>query len=465
MNKFTSFSSIIAVNESRRLISNDIMSDKELEEYILKTGKKIPKPVHDVLYLTKKYGLYDQQSVDSIRDAGKSQLDKLAFKYNIPETEIESLWKALKELKTNLRLLPQYQTASEREAFMAGKLQMSDITIDLESSAGRNAVAKLYAGMINKIVGQYVGSSNLSKADLFSAAQLGFTDAMNDWRKNDDGRNVPFKTYASYRVKQQILHDIDKYSYSLSGTNWYAREKMGSTMLTAISIDGMSRNDDGEINHDRLAALGVESDYDLSNDEMKSWDKLYKIIDNMFKQRDADVFYKYFGLKGYQKEKGKDIARSMGMSPGNIKPIIDKILKQLTKNPDAYEILQDLQSAYNESLFSELMDLDNNMVVEYLLNDDMFMLLEELTKWINKDHFKMQILPVFNELDKQSVNIIKDLLTGDFENLDSHFKSNKKLIIKFLSLVYPTENFSRKTDVALLEYMDELSYFYKKHML
>jgi hypothetical protein len=93
------------------------------------------------------------------------------------------------------------------------------------------------------------------------------------------------------------------------------------------------------------------------------------------------------------------------------------------------------------------------------------MLLEELTKWINKDHFKMQILPVFNELDKHSVNIIKDLLAGDFENLDSHFKSNKKLIIKFLSLVYPTENFSRKTDVALLEYMDELSYFYKKHML
>ena len=164
---------------------------------------------------------------------------------------------------------------------MAGKLQMSDITIDLESSADRNAVAKLYAGMINKIVGQYVGSSNLSKADLFSAAQLGFTDAMNDWRKNDDGRNVPFKTYASYRVKQQILHDIDKYSYSLSGTNWYAREKMGSTMLTAISIDGMSRNDDGEINHDRLAALGVETDYDLSSDEMKSWDKLYKIIEKL----------------------------------------------------------------------------------------------------------------------------------------------------------------------------------------
>lgn len=464
MNKFTSFSSIIAINESKRLISNDIMSDKELEEYIDKTSKKMPKSVHDVLYLTKKYGLYDQQSIDSIRDANKSQLDKLAFKYDIPGTEIESLWKSLKELKTNLRLLPQYQTASERDAFMAGKLQMSDITIDVETSAGRNAAAKQYAGMIYKIVSQYVGTSNLSKADLLSAAQLGFTDAMNDWRKNEDGKNIPFKTYASYRVKQQILHDIDKYSYSLSGTNWYAREKMGSSLLTAISIDGMNRNDDGEIQQDRLAALGVDGDFELGTDEVRSWETLYKIIDSTFKQRDADVFYKYFGLKNYQKEKGKDIARSLGMSPGNIKPIIDKILKQLTQNKDAYEILQDLRAAYNESLFSEILELDNSMVVEYLLNDDMFMLLEDLTKWINKDQFKNKVNPIFKELGKDA-EIIKDLLSNEFDYLDSNFKQNKKLIIKFLSALYPTENISRKTDVSLLEYMDELAYFYKKHFL
>lgn len=462
MNKFTSFSSIIAVNEARRLVSNDIMSDAELGDYILKTGKKIPKPVQDILYLTRKYGLLDQKSIDDIRDASKSQLDKLAFKYNIPETEIEGLWKGLKELKTNLRLLPQYQTLSEREAFMAGKLQMSDITIDLETSAGRNACAKMYAPMIYKIVNQFVGKSNLSKADLLSAAQLGFTDAMNNWRKNDDGKNVPFKTYAGYRVRQQILHDIDKYSYSLSGTNWYAREKVGSSMLNAISLDGTGMNDDGEFKNDRLAALGEDPDYDLKPDEVRSWDKLYKIIDSIFKQRDADVFYRYFGLKGYQKEKSKDIAKSLGMSPGNIKPIIDKILKQLVKNSDAYEILQDLQSAYNESLFSEILGLDNNMVVEYLLNDDMFMLLEELTRWINKEQFAKQLNPIFDELGSEA-DIIKKLLSYDFDQLDKNFKSNKKLIIKFLSAMYPTENIGRKTDVALLEYMDELAYFYKKH--
>ena len=102
------------------------------------------------------------------------------------------------------------------------------------------------------------------------------------------------------------------------------------------------------------------------------------------------------------------------------------------------------------------------MVVEYLLNDDMFMLLEELTRWINKEQFAKQLNPIFDELGSEA-DIIKKLLSYDFDQLDKNFKSNKKLIIKFLSAMYPTENIGRKTDVALLEYMDELAYFYKKH--
>ena len=47
--------------------------------------------------------------------------------------------------------------------------------------------------------------------------------------------------------------------------------------------------------------------------------------------------------------------------------------------------------------------------------------------------------------------------------LDRRFKAEKKLIIKFLGLMYPTENFSRRTDVALLEYMEELSILYKNY--
>jgi hypothetical protein len=44
------------------------------------------------------------------------------------------------------------------------------------------------------------------------------------------------------------------------------------------------------------------------------------------------------------------------------------------------------------------------------------------------------------------------------------FKANKKLIISFLTAMYPTESFTKKTDVSLLEYMDELADLYKKYI-
>jgi hypothetical protein len=54
-------------------------------------------------------------------------------------------------------------------------------------------------------------------------------------------------------------------------------------------------------------------------------------------------------------------------------------------------------------------------------------------------------------------------LNNGFEYLDNIFKPNKKLIIKFLGLVNPTESYSRKTDVTLLEQMLELADLYKKY--
>jgi DNA-directed RNA polymerase specialized sigma subunit len=462
MNNFTNFSKIISINESTKYVNNDVLTVDEIRTYIQAVGKKIPKQIADVVYLTIKYNLCDQKSIDDIKNANKGQLNKIAFNYGIPETEIEDLWKTLKEIKSNIRLLPQYQTASERKTFIKGKLQMSDITIDLETSAGRNAAAKMYMPMVHKIVNGYVGQSRLSKPELMSAALQGFTDAMNDWRKNGDNSAVPFKTYASYRVQQQILNDINQFSHTMK-TNWYGAKKMGAGMLDAISLDGMI-NDEGEFDQDRLAHMGMEDpNYNLTNSEEKNWSDLYKIIESTFKQRDVDIFYRYFGLKEHNREKAKDIAKSMGMSPGNIKPIIDKILNTLKKNSRAMDLLMNLQATYNESLMIDLLGMDKGMIIESIISDDMFILLEELTKWGNKDIFNGTLYSVLDELGNDGEKI-EEILKNDFDYLDKVFKSNKKLIIKFLGMMYPTENFSRRTDVSLLEYMDELSILYKKYL-
>lgn len=466
MNNFTNFSKFTELNEAAKRVNTDVMTTDDIGKYLDAVNKRIPKQVADIIYLTIKYKLQSQKAIDDIRNATKGQLDKLAFNYNIPVVEIEDLWKNLKDLKSNLRLLPQYQSASERKAFMAGKLIMSDITIDLDSSAGRNNVAKQYMSMAQKIVNDYVGKSRLSKPELISAALQGLTDAMNDWRKNDkdDSKSVPFKTYAAYRIKQQILNDINSLSYTMK-TNWYAVKKAGSTLLNSISLDGFSNDNEDEFKQDRFAALGFEDpNYNLTKNEEEQWQDLYKIIEKTFKQRDINVFYRYFGLNGHQREKGKDIAKSLGISPSLVKGIVtDIVLKTLKKDPKAMDILMNLQAAYNESLMLDIIGMDKDMMIESILSDDTFIFLEELTRWSNKDVY---ISALNNSLDAlgDEYDLIEDLLKGNFDNLDKKFKSNKKLIIRFLSEMYPTENFSRKTDVALLEYMSELGELYKKYV-
>lgn len=462
MNKFSQI-----IKESRGNDSYSILSN-EITQYINKVNKKIPDNIKVIIRLTQKYNLLDKESIEVIRNANKGILSRLSKEYNIRIEELEDLWKLLKDVKNNIKLLPQYQTPQERQAIELGKLSMDDLTIDLDSPQGRNAAAKMYAPMLYKIVNQYIGKSKLSKQELMSAALLGFTNAMNDWKRDDnDGKKSVFKTYAAYRAQQQILNDINGLGHDLSGGNDYNIKKYGAEVLDAISIDGLPRDEEGEFKQDYLASIGTtDADANLTRDEKKQWDLLYKIIENKFKQRDVDVFYRYFGLKGYKREKSKDIAKSLGMSEGNIRnSILNKMISFLKNDKRAIDILQNIQDVYTESLLAELIGFTKEQIMETLANDDMFIILEELNRWNNKNVFKRDIYAAKSQMNILQQQIIDDLLKGDFSYIDDNFKKHKKLIILFLENVYPTENMKRKSDVALIDYMVELQEYYKKYKL
>lgn len=462
MNKFSQL-----IKESRNDDSYSILSN-EITQYINKVNKKIPDNIKVIIRLTQKYNLLDKESIEKIRNANKGILNRLSKEYNINIEELEDLWKLLKDIKNNIKLLPQYQTPQERQAIELGKLSMDDLTIDLDSPQGRNAAAKMYAPMLYKIVNQYIGKSKLSKQELMSAALLGFTNAMNNWKRDDnDGKKSVFKTYAAYRAQQQILNDINQLGHDLSGTNDYAVKKYGSGVLDAISIDGLPKDDEGEFKQDYLASMGTtDADANLTRDEKKQWELLYKIIENKFKQRDVDVFYRYFGLKGYKREKSKDIAKSLGMSEGNIRnSILNKMISFLKNDKRAVDILQNIQDVYTESLLVELIGFTKEQIMETLANDDMFIMLEELNRWNNKKVFVNAIESAKSQMNILQQQIINDLLNNDFIYIDDNFKKHKKLIILFLENIYPTENIKRKSDVALIEYMVELQEYYKKYKL
>lgn len=451
MNNFT-----LIVSEVRKNYDSGSLLQAEVTKFINKVNKIMPPIVKDVIYLTQKYNLMDRESIEEIKNASKSSLKKLATEYNISLNDIEDLWKLLKDLKTNIKLLPQYMSAQEREMLELGKLSKDDLTIDLTSSQGRNAAAKVYMPLIYKIVNQYVGKSNLDKSELISAALEGFTAAMNDW---DRDSGVPFKTYAGNRVRQQILNDINQHSHSLSGFNDYAFKQGYSA--DAVSIDHLLSGDD-EYNQDHLAALGTaDGPYKEINDEHLK--PLYDLLEKKFSSRDMDVFYRYYGLNGIQKEKSKDIAKFYKMSEGNIQnSIIKKILKFIRDNKQASNILSRLQESYNIALMRELVGESREYIMEQLVNDDMYILLEELNQWNDKELFRVTIEQALSRLPKDGSKYILKVLQEGFEYLDSTFKKNKKFIILFLNDVYPTEPMNKKTDVGLMEYMLDIYEAYQK---
>lgn len=449
MNNFTEI-----LLEAKNNIHNSLTKD-ELIYYIDKTSKLLPVAVKDVLYLINKYNILNSEDIENIISTNKSAMKKIMDTYNINEQVFNDIKKMLKDLKSNIKLLPHFMTSQERESLIKGKALISDITIDLSTPQGRNDAIKLYMPIAYKIVNQYNGRSRLSKQDLMSAALMGFTKAMNDW---DRSKGQLFKTYVSYRIQQQILNDMDEFGHSLSGTNWYSTKKYGTELLDAISINGFKHKDNDEVEYDSIAALGVEDKNIFKQNEETQWKKIFELLERKFKQRDINIFYRYFGLAGYKREKSKDIAKSYGMSEGNIRnSVINKIISFLKNDKVAADILSNLQDIYNESIMIELMGSDKTTIIEQLSNDDIFILLEELNKWNNKNVF---IRALSSSLDN---NIIEDILNSDFEYLDNNFKSNKKIIIDFLNRMYPTENMNRKSDVSLLEYMKELQIYYKKY--
>ena len=166
---------------------------------------------------------------------------------------------------------------------------------------------------------------------------------------------------------------------------------------------------------------------------------------------------------GYKDEKNKEIAKELGVSDAYITIICKKIITHIQKDQRIAKVMSEIQDSYNESLMYKHLSLNTEEFLEVLVNDDMYILLEELTRWSNKGVFRGALEQALVTLSKEDQKYIIDVLKNDFDFLDGSFKKHKKTIILFLSNMYITEPMNRKSDVALLEYMVEVQEAYQKH--
>lgn len=450
----------------------------EVEEYLKKV--KLPKEIKLIINFLLDNNILDRESVEIIVSGNKSQLSELSQRIGVDMNDILSAQKLIKTNIANVRLIPMLQQPEEFEGLMNGDRTLEDITIDLNSESGKAKVAKQYMSLVMGIANKY-RNSGLEWNGLVSAGMLGLTNAMRDYRQPDYYANLEqgneaeakkykklsFKQYAGWRIKQQILNDIQEYSRTVRITQHQYKKNAaaGNTMgnFNTVSVDGLSKDDeDRGLAIDRMIGLSGTSnndDYELS-DTMR---QLKAIIEKKFSQRDCVVFYKVFGLFGYDDMKQKDIAKELGVTPANVNIITKKIIAYIQQERNAKELLQELYNHRFESLMLKNYDKSREDIMDALINDDIHVLLENILRLEDKPEFNNKVGGVLENYNEQIRDFLIECMEKDFDFIDENYKTSKHIYMDFLENIYPTERLKNSTDIDILNRMALISDKFKEH--
>lgn len=386
------------VEEISRVTSFDstAIMQRELSEYTRKMKSKLPKDLQVIMILLNKYGITAKEAVESIAALSKSEYKIFAAEHNMEEADVKMLQKLLEKNDAKLRMLPMFQTDAEREAILAGKLAMDDMTMDLESEVGRTAVVKQYMPLVIKIAKQFVGKSNLDFKELYSAGMLGLTLAMNSYRKpkeldnakksdeissefakdaeKEQKKTTSFLTWASYMIRAYILEDIKNVSRTVrvpvsvqSAEYKDTKEKTGTGSITksnTVSTDDLfarstskKDNDGGKTILDLNPHLNTNPDEYLGGaDSNRLWKHVYELIEKRFKQRDVRIFYRFLGLNGFEKMKNSEISKREGISASNVTFIVKSIIDYLKTDKLAMSFLEEI---YDRMVSNESFEFNN----------------------------------------------------------------------------------------------------------
>ena len=424
----------------------EVLLQDEINRYVKAMSPKVDKRVQAVLYILDRHpNINTKEDILAIRDGKFNLLKRLGM---LPD-ELRDLQRLLKKLDRDIMLLPQFLTAQQRQALELNKLDTTDITLDLDTEKGRQAVAKQYTPLVLRLASQFVGKCGFDKSELISSGMLGLTLAMNQYKNPEEIRkaggesSMNFASYAAYCIRNQILQDITEYD-GVVKQSYYAKKREGIAQIN--SIDHSENDDEEVISIDRMIDLSEEPDYKPTRNEEKEWQKVFKKLESKFSSRDCDVFYRVFGLNGRKVEKTTEVARSLNTHISNIVRITQNMLA-----------LESILSIYTESLISSLYNQPREVIVESLIKDNMYVLLEEINQWSNATQFKNAVNHATDVLDIEDAKFIYDCIDKGFDFVDAHLRKMKPVIMAFLSNLYPTTSFKRKSDIDILDYMQDLN--------
>ena len=202
----------------------------------------------------------------------------------------------------------------------------------------RNELAKQYEPLVNKMTRQFAERVSMGWMEIKSMAYEGLAIAI---EKYDEERStMDFTQYAAFAIRNNILTCLDNESRTVKMSN-YAQKKAieaGESLFTSVSIDRSIHL--GDENKPFESKLGMVSNETFSDGDV--FEYLYYRLEEQFSERDCLLFYKTFGLKNEDEQKGKDIAKEMGVSEGLVSQKVKKMVTWIRKDTDLCEVLSNL---------------------------------------------------------------------------------------------------------------------------
>ncbi len=458
-----------------------VLSMDQLKEFekIVRKSKAVSKEYLQILSNTVQLGICNGEDLDKIINGSSRDLQSLAADNGGSMAMYEEIRKLATKIKPEIKGFPQFMSDEDFNNVISGKRDIGDITLDLETEKGRDRCTRLYASLITAIASKYKGCG-LEWNDLVGAAHMGFVKAMNDYHRpeeyvdvedgldNEQKKEVKkqkgqtFKQYAGWRIRFQILNDINELSRTvkISQYEYNKNKEAGNTKgnFNTISVD-TTLDDEGNTLVDRMKEFSTDNKA-FSKSADSQWEKVYKIIDNKFSVRIASTFYKFFGLHGYKQMKGVDIAKEMHITGAAVSMNVKTVMNFLKSDKRTMDLLQDLLAMYTESL---IISNTPQTIMDAMITDDVFIMLQECTRWMDRKVFNNIIGAAVETLTESSREFIIQCLENDLNFIDEHYDGKRSAIVNFLESVYPTECIRRKSDVDLIGMMNELSESFKSH--
>ena len=195
-----------------------------------------------------------------------------------------------------------------------------------------------YEPLVNKITNQFVQKVKMPWDSIKSMAYEGLVLAFRDY---DQSRSsLTFVQYAAFSIRNNILTSINQEIRTVKMNQYTQKqaETNGDPVFNTVRIDFSFANDDANSNTE--IKLGAYENEKFSCGDI--FEYLCYRLERRFQKRDCEIFYKTFGINGYDDMQCQEIAKEYNVSNGLISQKIKKIVEFIRKDEDLCEMLGQL---------------------------------------------------------------------------------------------------------------------------